>query len=339
MRRFAASHALDLGLVFVVAVWGVSPAVFKIALSELEPLTFVMMRFLLLSLVSIVVLLVRARRNQAIRPFRIRRVDLGWLVLSGLSGYGIYQLFYIEGLSRTTPFSSSLFLATVPLWSAALLAVLRLEHIRPAQWIGIAISLAGITWFLLSGGPHASELPADHALTTGDIILGDALSLGAAAMFAVYGVVNKRLASQYSPVELMCYTLLIGTLALAPFGLSSIAHQDWSLVTWRTWVILPFSVLFPIYITYSIWNWAIGIRGVGYVTIYNYAVPILTGIVTWMWFGEALSGIQMVSAALTLGGMLLARWAIMRNQRGVSTSSAVQLSQDADAPLAREATD
>lgn len=339
MRRFSGTHALDLGLIFVVIVWGASPAFFKIALSELQPLAFVMMRFVLLSVVSIIVLLVRARRDRAIRPFRIRRADLGWLALSGLSGYGIYQLLYIEGLARTTPFASALLMATVPLWSAAILAVSRIERIRVAQWVGIIVSLAGIAWFLLGGRSHTSELPADQALTAGEIILGDALSLGAAALFAIYGIVNKRLAPRYTPVELMCYTLLIGTLALAPFGTAAIAQQDWSRVTWQTWVILPYSVLFPIYITYSIWNWAIGIRGVGYVTIYAYAVPILVGIVAWIAFGEQLSAIQIASAALTLGGMLLARWAIIRGQRAPSPAQPAQPSHEADAPLAREATD
>jgi drug/metabolite transporter (DMT)-like permease len=339
VRRFVVSHALDLGLVFVVLVWGISPVAFKIALTELEPLTFVMMRFLLLSLVSVAVLLFRARRDRTLQPFRIRLTDLGWLALSGLSGYGIYQLLYIEGLAHTTPFASALFMATIPLWSAAILAMLRIEHIRAAQWAGIAISLTGIFWFLFAAGSRVSELPADHALSSSEIILGDALTLGAAALFAVYGVVNKRLATRYSPVELMCYTLLIGTLALAPFGAIAIVHQDWSQVTWRSWVILPYSVLFPIYITYSIWNWAIGIRGVGYVTIFNYAVPILAGFASWMLFGEGLNGIQMASAALTLGGMLLAGWAIRRNRASAPIPQVTQAESEAETPLAREITD
>lgn len=339
MRRFAVTHALDLGLLFVVIVWGASPALFKIALSELQPLAFVMMRFALLSLVSVAVLLVRARRDRAIQPFRIRRADLVWLVLSGLSGYGFYQLLYFEGLARTTPFASALLLATVPLWSAAILAVLRIERIHVAQWLGIIVSLAGIGWFMFSGRSHISELPADQALTTSQIILGDALSLGAAGLFAVYGIVNKRLAARYTPAELMCYTLLVGTLVLSPFGIAALAQQDWSVVTWQVWLILPYSVLFPIYITYSIWNWAIGIRSVGYVTIYTYAVPILAGVVAWIAFGEALSWIQIASAGLTLGGMFLARWAIMRAQGAPSPTESAQPPAEEDAPLAREATD
>jgi drug/metabolite transporter (DMT)-like permease len=342
VRRFATPHALDAGLLFVVAVWGFSPLLFKIALTELQPMAFIMLRFTLLSVVAIGVLLARAWRNPAIRPLRIRRADAGWLVVSGLAGYGLYQYAYLEGLAQTTLFASSLLLATVPLWSAAILALFRIERIGAAQWLGILISLGGIAWFLLGGRSHVSEFAADRALTGTQIIIGDILSLAAAGMFAVYGVVNKRLTMRYTPAELMCYTLLVGTLALTPVGAPALLHQDWSAVTWRSWLIIPYSVIFPIYITYTIWNWAIGARGVGYVTIYTYAVPIVAGLAAWALFGEALTSIQIVSGVLTLGGMLLARWAIGRGQRraaGVKAPVAEQVESIAGAPVAQERLD
>lgn len=318
MRRFISSHLLDVGLVFVVLVWGVSPTFFKIALEEVQPLTFVIMRFLLLSVVAVVVLFIQSRRRRAIRPFRIRRADIVPVIVSGLSGYGVYQLFYIEGLYHTTAFASALFGATTPLWSAVLLAVSRVERIRSLQWVGIVISLSGIVWFLAAAHAHVAEAQVDSALTPTDILLGNALSLVGAGMFALYGIVNKGLMRRYSPAELMAYTLLVGTVALLPWGVASLATQNWSHVTWRLWVILPYSVLFPIYITYSLWNWAIGRRGVGYVTLYSYAVPVLGGVAAYVVLGEQMSQGQAMAAAVVLGGMLLARWAIIRQGGSVA---------------------
>lgn len=314
MRRFIASHSLDLGLCFVALVWGASPTVFKFALAEVDPLTFVLMRFVLLSVVSVAVLLVYARSHPHIRPFRVRRVDLLPLVASGLAGYGIYQLFYIEGLNNTTAFATSLLGSTMPLWSVVLLALLRVERIRGWQWVGIVVSMVGVVWFLLAHAP-TSEHTVGHILTPQSMILGDILLCIGSGLFALYGIVNKRLTTRYSPPELMCYTLLIGTLALAPFGIVSFAHQDWSKVTWALWVILPYSVIFPIYLTYSIWNWAIGKRGVGYVTLYSYAVPLLGGIIALIALHEQTSVWQWVAGGVVVGGMLLARWAITRGAR------------------------
>ena len=333
MRRFFASRQLDLGLSFVALVWGLSPTIFKVALAQVEPMTFVILRFLLLSLVSLGVLAVYARRRPSVRPFRVRRADIPLLIVSGLSGYGIYQLFYIEGLYRTTAYASTLFATTTPLWSAVILAMFRIERIRAWQWVGIIISLSGIVWFL-TARPPASEAPLDHALTPASILIGNVLLCTGAALFAVYGIVNKRLAPRYSPPELMCYTLLIGTVALLPFGATSLLSQNWSHVTWTLWVILPYSVLFPIYITYSIWNWAIGKRGVGYVTLYNYAVPVLGGIVAFFALHETLTVWQIVASVVVLGGMFLARWAIMRGDpsRAVISGARSTLPDSTSAP-------
>lgn len=95
-------------------------------------------------------------------------------------------------------------------------------------------------------------MPHIQHLTSSDLLLGNLLSLAAGALFALYGVTNKRLASRYSPPELMCYPLLVGTLALAPFGIPALLSQSWRHVTWRTLLIVPYSVLFPIYLTYCV---------------------------------------------------------------------------------------
>src|SRR5262249_33511875 len=112
---------------------------------------------------------------------------------------------------------------------------------------------------------------------------------------------------RYSPPELMCYTLIVGTLALAPAGIPALLGQNWSVVTWHTWLIVPYSVAFPLYITYTLWNWAIARRGVGYVTLYSYLVPVVGGIFGFLLLGEALAPVQLVAGTVVLGGMLVAR--------------------------------
>ncbi|MGH2504067.1 MAG: DMT family transporter, partial [Ktedonobacterales bacterium] len=207
--------------------------------------------------------------------------------------------------------------------------------IWPWQWVGILLSLGGIIWFLTSAPPSLAGAVVDRTLTPSDILLGNGLLLCGAALFAVYAIVNKRLIRQYSASELMAYTLLIGTVALLPPGIVSLATQDWSHVTWRLWVIVPYSVLFPIYITYSIWNWAIGQRSVGYVTLYSYATPVIGGIVAYLALGEQLSHAQIVAGGVALGGMLLARWAIVRHG-GSGARAAAAAPVDVVAPDVRD---
>jgi drug/metabolite transporter (DMT)-like permease len=327
MRR----SLVDLGLVFVVLIWGISPTFFTIALGTLQPLAFVLVRFVLLSLISVTVLAVYLRRSG--RKMHIARRDIPWLIMSGLCGYGIYQLLYMNGLAHTTTFSSALFVATLPLFSAIILALARIERIHPVQWAGIALSFGGIVGFLYLAGTHGgngAEI-GQHVLTAPEVLMGDLLTLGSVILFALYGIANKRLAAAYAPPELMCYTLLIGTLALLPTSLPQVLSQDWSHVGWQIWLIVLYSALFPIYLTYSIWNWAIGKRGVAYVTLYSYPVPVLAGIFAWIIIHQALTIGQIVAASVVLLGMGLARWGITRLVRQAHISDAIPAQPPIDA--------
>ena len=227
MRRLK-PYVIDLGLVFVVVVWGFSPNVFKFALSELAPLAFVFVRFVLLCIVAIVALAWRGARGGS--AWRVRWRDWPLLIVSGLSGYGIYQLFYMVGVAHTRIFDSSLLIATVPVWTAIVLVALRLERVSWLQWTGIVMSLAGVGWFLLEAQSANPSSAPGAALTPTDILFGNALTLIAALLFAIYGIVSRPLGARYSPPELMCCTLIIGTLALAPFGIPAVMAQDWSKV-------------------------------------------------------------------------------------------------------------
>ena len=299
-------YSVDLGLASVVIIWGLSPSLFKVALEEIEPFAFTYLRFLQITSLSLLVLWFHSRRGG--RAWRIERRDMLPLIVSGLSGYGIYQVFYILGLHLTTVFGSALLMATVPLFSAILLAIFRTERVGRVQWLGVLVAFGGVTIFLLAATGHTQHTAADHNLTPQTILIGDLLTLIAAVSFALYGITNKKLGKRFSQAELMCYTLIVGTVALTPVGIPALFHQQWSHVSARSWLVIAYSIIFPIYVSYVIWNWAIVQRGVGYVTLYNYLVPILGGVGSFLLLGEQFSAGQLMGAGVVLAGLLMARW-------------------------------
>jgi drug/metabolite transporter (DMT)-like permease len=68
--------------------------------------------------------------------------------------------------------------------------------------VGLAVGLVGVVIFL-----------ADKWDSPGSL-LGDALSLGAAVAFAVYGLVNRPLVRAYPPEAYTAYALLAGAIPL-----------------------------------------------------------------------------------------------------------------------------
>src|SRR6476661_1749165 len=94
----------ELGQLLVVGLWASTFIVTKAAFAQVSPLAFAVL----------------AARG---RTWRVRRSDLPRFLLAGLAGYTFYQLGFVLGLERTSPFASSLLIAMVPLFTMLILAV------------------------------------------------------------------------------------------------------------------------------------------------------------------------------------------------------------------------
>ena len=98
-------------------------------------------------------------------------------------------------------------------------------------------------------------------------------------------------------------------------GLPALAGQDWSGIPARVWVGLVFVVIFPVYVAYQLWNYAIRHRGAARTASYALLVPVLSGVQAAVAFGEQITILKAAGAALVIAGLLLIRldrlpWAV-----------------------------
>ena len=176
------SYGPEAAQLFVVGLWASTFLVTKAVFVEISPLAFAFVRFALMTVLAFAIL---ALRNRGRFP-PIRRADLLRFLVAGLTGYTLYQLGFVLGLDHTSPFSSSLLIAMVPFFTMVFLTLTGERSPRQA-WIGLAVGIVGVVIFL-----------ADKIGSPGSL-LGDALSLGAAVSFALYGLVNRPLVRAYPP--------------------------------------------------------------------------------------------------------------------------------------------
>jgi drug/metabolite transporter (DMT)-like permease len=275
----------ELGLLGVVLVWASTFIVTKQAFSEISPLAFAFVRFIAITLLAFVVLWLSKS------PWTIRRSDLPRFILAGVCAYTLYQLGFVLGLARTSPFSSSLLIGTVPLFTIALLGLFG-EKPPARAWLGAAVALVGAAVFL------ADKLGAPESLA------GDLLSIGSAASFAVYGVVNRPLVKHYPTATYTAYTVLAGAVPLVLISTPAALAQDWTGLSVATWVVIAYMALLPVYVAYMVWNWAISRRGAAAASSYTLLVPIASGILSVMFFGETFDLAKVIGAALVLLGLV-----------------------------------
>jgi drug/metabolite transporter (DMT)-like permease len=200
---------IDAALFSVVLMWASTFTLFKVAWRDMDPVAFTAVRFAAMFAFSLLVLALARNR---VRP---RRADVPALIASGLTGYFLYQMGFVLGLDRTTALASAILISTHPIFSVIFMWLARRQRATRLEVVGVVVGFLGVAVFLRAWDAFAAARP------------GDLLSLGAAAAFGAYGVINQPLTARYPSRELMSYGLAVGGLLVTVVGIPAMVQQDW----------------------------------------------------------------------------------------------------------------
>ena len=281
----------DGAMLMVVTVWAGNNVLTKSALGEsISPRVYVFLRLLIVALLLFGLLGFR-RQN-----ISIPRADFGRFLLAGVSGYAAYNMLFVLGLARTSAFSAAILVATAPVITLLLAAVLGIERVRPRQWIGVAAAFAGVAIFvgekLLNGRPAS----------------GDLLNLLAAVAFAIYGLTTQDLVRRHGAQITTAWSVLIGLTAVLPLTLPAVLDEEWEALQWRGWIAVLYAAVLSMLLAYTLWSWAIGRRGAGRTVPYLFLIPVITGMLAMVFLNDAIGRYQLIGAGFALTGVGLARW-------------------------------
>ena len=229
----------DAPLLLAVLFLGTNPVAVKFAVSEVPPLPFVAIRFLLAGLLLLpVALLVRQGR-------RVGRRDLLAMAGVGLVGVGMNNVAFTLGVSKTTASDTALIYAAVPIWGMLLGLALGLE--RPTIWgiLGVGLAFLGVGVIVYGGLGGA-----------GTSLEGDLLVVVATVCWGSYAVLSLPLLRTYSPLVVAAYTMLFGGLAVLPLALPEFLGADWKEVGVGAWGAVAYSTLFVAAFGFAAWQGA-----------------------------------------------------------------------------------
>lgn len=287
---FGPSDALMLA---AVVMWGINFSIIKIALRELSPGGFNGMRLFITA--AIFVILVALSRDK----FRIERRDILGLAAVGIAGNALYQILFIHGVSLTTASNTSLILSVSPVFVALLSAVLRIERIHWAAWLGILISFGGL-YLVIAGGNGGLRFSAAN-------FKGDLAIFGATILWACYTVFSKPFLERMSPLKFSAFTVWAGALVYLPFAAGDVLAVPWARVSVRTWAMIVLSSLFGFVLGYLIWYNSVKKVGNAKTAIYNNLTPVFTALFATLILGESFRSRQLIGAAVLLTGVYLTR--------------------------------
>src|SRR5687767_11652104 len=120
-------------LTMVAAIWGGVFIVVKDVLPDIGPMKMAAIRFAIATLVLFP--LVAHREPAALRPPRSNWIPL---IVTGILSVFIYQWCFFQGMRYSNSINASLVIASNPMMTAFLAALILREQLRPWQKIGIA---------------------------------------------------------------------------------------------------------------------------------------------------------------------------------------------------------
>jgi drug/metabolite transporter (DMT)-like permease len=287
-RQLLTTEAL---LVVMAIVWGVNFAVMKYGTTVLEPLAYNGVR---LSVGAIVMLIIVAIRRAPPLPWQ----DIRSLLALGTLGTGLYQAFFINGLSRTRAGTASLMVAASPAVIAVVGRLLGVEKVGSRAVVGIAMSIAGVAFVILS----AATSSAGQSSAFGDLLI-----LTSVLCWSFYTHLVRPFTHRIDGLQIAAWTLVGGTIPVLLLAAPSMLRANWSAVAPLTWGAVFYSGIGSMGLAYLFWYRGDRVIGSTRTAMFSNLQPIVALGVSWPLLGERPTLFQGVGAAAVLGGLLLTR--------------------------------
>ena len=282
-----------LGLAILVAVWGSSFAMTKVAVQTISPAYVVALRMWVSVLIIVPILLVR--REKITGGWRI----WGWYILLGAIGNIIPFLLISWGTKYIASGLAGILMGMVPLVVVTLAHFfIPGEQLTLRKAFGFFIGFTGVVVLI---GPSAL-LNISHS---GTALLAQIAILGATLCYAAH-TITARIMPPQNTYQKTFGVLLSAAIIALPLALimSPQGLVGASLLSLSMTVLLG---IFPTAIAGLILFWLINEAGPSFVSVSNYLIPAFALSLGVIWLGEHLSLRILAGFALILTGVWISQ--------------------------------
>ncbi len=290
MRTLPLTYA---SLVLTAFFWGSAFNVGAHVIAGMSPISAGTERFLLASAMLLALLAFTRRLD-----WRLARRHLPALLAVGILGVAGFNLAMFFGLRSTTPVNAALLMATTPLWTLLLSALIEGERIDRWRAAGLASGLLGVA-LVVSGG-DLGKLVHLH------LAKGDAIVMGGALSWALATVISRRWLGALDAQQTTTWSIVLGTGVLLLLGLyreqplAAMAQASASVHWGLLYLALCSSVL-----GYLFWFAATRRIGAARTASFFNLVPVFTLLVALIG-GQVPQAGQLMGVVAVIGGVVLA---------------------------------
>lgn len=198
---------------------------------------------------------------------RIDKKDYGRIFFGAIFGMFLNMIFFIKGLSLSTPINSSVIITMMPIIVMLLSAIFLGERITRLKFGGIFFGFSGALTLVLYGSSFIKNAP--------NIPLGNAMMLINAFSFGAYLVLIKPISKKYSVVTLMKWMFPIGAVITLPIGYAELQAVEWSIMPWEGLWRIGFVLICTTFLTYLLNMYALKELAPTTIGVFTYVQPII----------------------------------------------------------------
>ncbi len=280
----------EVALLLLMLSWAVNFIVVKGTGDEIPPMTFGAVRFTVGGLLLLGLL--RWREG----TIRLPRADVVPIAILGVLGFGIYQVLWASAIQLITAGDSALLIAATPVLAVLIAVIARSDHLTTAKLAGALLSFVGVA-VVVGRGASGDQFS----------LLGDLVTLAAAACWAVYTSYIARYLRRHSALAIAAWAALFGAMFLWPFGLVAALSVDWGRVgplAYGGWL---YSAALSAGLGNIILYDAIRLLGPARATAFQFLVPLFTVIIGALILAEPVRAAQVIGGTIIVAGVLLTR--------------------------------
>lgn len=288
-------------LVLVNAMWAAQYPAYKIASTQIGPVTLSAFCFLFASLCLLPFFLWERRSDRGARfaPWWKGKNGFGFLII-GVLGLTPSSVFLAWGTERSTASNAAILYLSVPLITALLAWVVLSERMTPLRWAILGLSLGGV---LILSGFDLRHLQ----FTSQRFLVGNLLVLAACAGSSLYNVYSKELLRRFSDLQILIYGYWIACVVCLPLALW-MEHSSWASIaryTVATWTSVLVLSTMSWGLAMLLWMRLLKRLDVNQASVSIYLLPFLGLLLSVVTLNERVTATMLLGGSITLIGTLL----------------------------------
>jgi drug/metabolite transporter (DMT)-like permease len=274
-----------LHIILVIIFWASAFVGIRHAILEYHPFELALLRYVVASITLLIVAIFKQIRLPEIK-------DLFRFFLTGVIGIALYNIALNYGELTTTAGEACFIVNMAPLFTTLMGFYFLKEKIRPNFMIGLLISFSGVSLIAFSFSNGIAFKP------------GSLYVLAGAMAQALYFILQKPLLNRYKPMEVTCYCLWSGTVAMFPFGFS--VFEKMSSVSPEYTITVIYLGIFPAAMAYLCWSTVLSNMDASKAASFLYAVPVVAILMGWLGLNELPSPVSLMGGAIAVSGVIYA---------------------------------